>query len=348
MPAITGLSQEEKIKRIQVVDYFNESNEITFTAFRLLYKIHKLTNKFGYCFAPNRTLSDILKIPERSVKRGIAELRKLEAIITVIDPKTSERKIYIDDKVILLDENIADAGGCHTVLYEDLSTTPVGDVHDTWEVTHMTPIIYNSNIVTLNSNQEKEIKKNSDDSFFASAIPEYIELYMKENFNTSDLGRSTFTFTGKYDLIYQLLRLSKENVADLKPYIETIPDSTLDNFNKSFLYAFNNTTDAQYKRDMITFALIMLHKNTDRIPLQNVLALKMNFTKVSINKFKELRQAYDDFNRKIGEVNFNMKTISTYDDLPTALCRYIARNKEISIGFKNNFAKSLDKRYAVN
>lgn len=350
MSSITGVTQEDKVKRICVVDYFNQSNEITFTAFRLLYRINKLTNKFGYCFAQNATLAEILKVPERSIKRGIAELRKLEAITTVIDPKTSERKIYIDDKVILLDENIADTGGCHTVSEDDRSTTPWGDVHDTRGVTCVTPIIYNSKIVTLTTNEEKE-KKNSEDLFFALEVPEHIKLYVKENFQNDEHSRSKLKLilTGKFDLIYQLMSFSRtEYMADMKPYMDAIPDSTLDNFNKTFLYAFNNTTDYQYKKDMVELASYLLFKNADRIPLQNALALKMNWTKISVSKFKELRLAYDDMDRKVGEVNFNMKTLSMYDDFPTAICRYIARNKEISIGFKNNFAKSLDKRYAVN
>lgn len=100
MSSIIGINESDTLDRWSVVLAISTMNNVSATAMRLIVNISTLCENKGYCSASNKELSERINISDRQIRRGVAELIKLGAITKDIDPKTSERTIYVDDKLI--------------------------------------------------------------------------------------------------------------------------------------------------------------------------------------------------------------------------------------------------------
>jgi hypothetical protein len=198
----------------------------------------------------------------------------------------------------------------------------------------------NSYIITKD---EKNNKKNSDELFFATKIPDDISDYVSKNLmmvSDEQKLKSQLIYDGKYSVIYQILAIKKEaNLVHLKPYMELIPDDVLHNFSQTLVYAFNNSKSLKHKQDIIKFAIHLLYDNNSQIPLQSAMGLKLNFTELSMSKFSGLRVSEGmDVRNRMAEVNSQLKTIDRYLDFPSAMIAYWSHGRTMER--KNKFANA--------
>lgn len=335
MAAITGTTPEERIKKYRVIEKLSTMNGVSITAMRIIINVEALSRSRGYCFAPNKTLSERINLSEKQIQRGLSELRSLGAIVY---SEHGVRKIYIDDKIFTDDEksdiNYKYEGGTYCDPTPDIlrPPTPPQPGRSTTPIT--------TNKITTNGMTNK---KNSDDLFFATKIPDYISEYVSKNLMVdSDEQKlnSQLFYDGKYSVVYQILATKKTaNLVHLKPYMELIPDDILHNFSQTLVYAFNNSKSLKHKQEIIKFAIHLLYDNNSQIPLQSAMGLKLNFTELSMSKFSGLRISEGmDVRDRMAEVNSQLKTIDRYLDFPSAMIAYWSHGKTMER--KNKFANA--------
>lgn len=339
MAAITGTTSEDRINRQKVVEKLSTMNGVSIMAMRIIINVVALCGQKGYCFASNKTLSERINMSEKQIQRGLSDLRKLNAI------KYSEsgvRKIYIDDNIFTNSKNEPVNDPIKDQTFYDQAPDVLRPPSPKKTGRFTTPIT-TKDIQYVLTTKEENIKKNSDDLFFATKIPDYISEYVSKNLMVdSDEQKlnSQLFYDGKYSVVYQILATKKTaNLVHLKPYMELIPDDVLHNFSQTLVYAFNNSKSLKHKQEIIKFAIHLLYDNNSQIPLQSAMGLKLNFTELSMSKFSGLRISEGmDVRDRMAEVNSQLKTIDRYLDFPSAMIAYWSHGKTMER--KNKFANA--------